>query len=193
MSGKVPPKYKERFATSLEWFCLLVVEKSLSMWRCKVVFGILRSCKISAHLDPHEAIFEVWTSKMVVKAIAKYVERFATCLDWFGLFVVKINGLMWRCKLAVRYASAHLRVQVGSDPQKAIFGVWAQAMVVEAPFKYGEWFATSLEWFGLLVVESTGLMWRYTVAVRCASALASSSGLRPTEGNFWSSGSGNGC
>ena len=50
---------------------------------------------------------------------------------------------------------AHLRVEVGQDPQEAFFVVGAQAMVVKAPSKYGERFATSLEWFGFLVVEKS--------------------------------------
>ncbi len=39
-------------------------------------------------------------------------------------------------------------------PQEAIFEVWAQAVVVKVHPKCAERFATSLEWFGSLVVET---------------------------------------
>ena len=78
------------------------------------------------------------------------------------------------------------RVQVGSDPQESVLGVWTQAMVVKAPPRYGERFAPRLEWFGLLAVKKTWLMCPFKVTVRCVSALASSSGLRPTGVSSWS-------
>ena len=47
---------------------------------------------------------------------------------------------------------------MGSDSQESVLGVWTQTMVVKAPTRYGERFATSLEWSGLLVVDETRLM-----------------------------------
>ena len=37
---------------------------------------------------------------------------------------------------------AQLQVQVCQDPWESVFGVWTQAMVLQAPPKYGERFAT---------------------------------------------------
>ena len=82
---------------------------------------------------------------------------------------------------------------MGSDPQESVLGVWTQAMVVKAPPKYGERFATSLEWFGLLVVKKTWLMCPFKVTVRCVSTTAGSSELRPTGVSSWSLDSSNGC
>ena len=65
--------------------------------------------------------------------------------------------------------------QVEVDPQEAVFEVWTQARVAKAHPKYGERFAKSLEWFGLLVVKKTWLMCPYKVTVRRPSATASSS------------------
>ena len=82
---------------------------------------------------------------------------------------------------------------MGSDSQESVLGVGTQAMVVKAPPRYGERFATSLEWFGLLVVKKTWLMCPFKVTVRYVSALASSSGFRPTGVSSWSLDSSNGC
>ena len=59
----------------------------------------------------------------------------------------------------------HLRVT--SDPEENVVGVLTQGMVFEASFKYGDRFAKRLKWFGLLVVEKTWLMCRWTVVVSC--------------------------
>ena len=80
---------------------------------------------------------------------------------------------------------------MGSDSQESVLGVGTQAMVVKAPSKYGERFATSLEWFGLLVVKKTWLRCPFKVTVRCVST--SSSGFRPTGVSSWSLDSSNGC
>ncbi len=48
---------------------------------------------------------------------------------------------------------AQLQNQLPQDPEESVFEVWVQAMVVKAPPKYGERFATSLERFAALVVE----------------------------------------
>ena len=70
---------------------------------------------------------------------------------------------------------AQLRVEVTQDPQKTVFQVWTQEMVVEAQPKYDERFANGLGLFSLLVVKRTRLVCRYKVAVGCVSAAASSS------------------
>jgi hypothetical protein len=40
---------------------------------------------------------------------------------------------------------AQLQLQVPSDPQETVFGVWTQAMVVKATLEYGERFSKGLE------------------------------------------------
>ncbi len=47
---------------------------------------------------------------------------------------------------------AQLQNQCPQDPPGAVFEVWTEVMFVKAPPEYQERFATSLEWFGLLVV-----------------------------------------
>ena len=153
---------------------------------------MLAHLRVQVGSDSQESVLGVGTQAMVVKAPSKYGERFATSLEWFGLLVVKKTWLMCPFKVTVR-CIAHLRAQVGSDSQKSFLGVWTQAMVVKAPPRYGERFAPRLVWFGLLAVKKTWLMCPFKVTVRCVSALASSSGLRPTGVSSWSLDSSNGC
>ena len=62
------------------------------------------------------------------------------------------------CPYKVAVGCVQLRVQVTQDPQEAVFDVWTQAMVVKTPPTYRERFATSLELFGLLVVETSSFL-----------------------------------
>jgi hypothetical protein len=98
---------------------------------------------------------------------------------------------LWRklgwCVLTKRQLGAlvQLQVQVRQDPQKSVFGLLAQAMVVKPSARYGERFGKRIKCVGLLVVKKTWLMYRWTVAVSCVSPLASSCYIRPTGGSFW--------
>jgi hypothetical protein len=130
-----------------------------SKWR----LGVLAQLQVQ---DPWEAVFGVWTQGMVVKAPSRYWKRFATWTEWFGWLVVKKTGLMCASKWQLGVL-AQLQVQVRQDPWEAVFGVWTQGIIVKAPSRYGEWFATRMEWFGWLVVKKTWLMcaskWRLGV------------------------------
>jgi hypothetical protein len=66
-----------------------------------------------------------------------------------------------------------LQVQVRQDPQKSVFGLLAQAMVVKPSARYGEGFCKGIKSVGLLVVKKTWLMCPDKAAVRCPSATAS--------------------
>ena len=52
---------------------------------------------------------------------------------------------------------AQLQVQVRQDPQKSVFGLWAQAMVLKPSPRYGERFAACLARFAIPVVEKSAL------------------------------------
>ena len=69
-------------------------------------------------------------------------------------------------------------------PEGAIFGIWAEVMVVKALIRYDELSVGSLDWFGLLAVEKTALS---------IVAFATSEPTRLTEGSFGSLGSNNDC
>ena len=83
-------------------------------------------------------------------------------------------------------------MQVRQDPQKSVFGLLAQAMVVKPLPRYGERFGKRIKCVGLLVVKKTWLMRPDKAAVRCPSATASSSASRFTKISFWTFGSSNG-
>ena len=66
-------------------------------------------------------------------------------------------------------------------------------MVVKPAPRYGERFGKRTECVGSLVVKKTWLMCPDKATVRCVSATASSSALRPMGVSFWSFDSSNGC
>ena len=78
------------------------------------------------------------------------------------------------------------------DPQKSVFGLLAQAMVVKPSATYGERFGTRVKCVALLVVKKAWLMCPDKVTVGCPSATAISSALRSTGVSFWTFGSSNG-
>ena len=53
---------------------------------------------------------------------------------------------------------AQLQVQVRQDPQKSVFGLLAQAMVLKPSPRYGERFGKRIKCVALLVVKKTWLM-----------------------------------
>ena len=53
---------------------------------------------------------------------------------------------------------AQLQVQVRQGPQKSVFGLLAQAMVVKSSAWYGERFGKRIKRVALLVVKKTWLM-----------------------------------
>ena len=77
------------------------------------------------------------------------------------------------------------------DPQESVFGLLAQAMVFKPSARYGERFGNRVKFVALLVVKKTWLMCPDKATVRCPSATASSTALRPMVVSFWNLGSTN--
>ena len=78
------------------------------------------------------------------------------------------------------------------DPQKSVFGLLAQAMVVKPSDRYVERFGKRIKCVALLVVKKTWLMCPDKATVGCPSATANSSASRSTKISFWTFGSSNG-
>jgi len=80
---------------------------------------------------------------------------------------------------------------VRQDPQKSVFGLLVQGMVFKPSAKYGKRFGKRIKCVALFVVKKTWLMCPDKATVRCPSATASSTALRPMVVSFWSLGSTN--
>ena len=87
---------------------------------------------------------------------------------------------------------AQLQVQVRQGPQKSVFGLLGQAMVVKPSARYGERFGKRIKCVALLVVKKTWCMCPDKATAGCPSATASSSASRSTKISFWTFGSSNG-
>jgi hypothetical protein len=143
-------------------------------------------------LDPQKSVFALLAQAMVVKPSAKYGKRFGKRIKCVALLVVKKTWLMCPDKATVRCPSATASSN-GLDPQKSVFALLAQAMVVKPSAKYGKRFGKKIRCVGLLVVKKTWLMRPDKAAVRCPGATASSSASTSTKISFWTFGSSNGC
>ena len=86
-----------------------------------------------------------------------------------------------------------LQVQVRQDPQKSVFGLLAQAMVVKPSPRNGKRYGKQMECVGMLVVKKTWLMCPDKATAGCPGATAYSSVSRPMGVSFWSFGSRDGC
>ena len=90
-------------------------------------------------------------------------------------------------------ALTQLQVQVRQDPQKSVFGLLAQAMVLKSSPRYGKRYGKQMECVGMLVVKKTWLMCPDKATAGCPGATAYSSVSRPMGVSFWSFGSRDGC